>query len=136
MNPVYAITSNTEISYGETFSFLRYKIYILENNSCSKIYHVKKTFFFGRSIQNCVYFTVTWARNRIAIFFPLNKNVFYTTSGNLRKGSEIWYRLMIEVKVHGIVNTTKSKFFKEYLLFYLLLKSVIFLKSDGQQFHH
>jgi hypothetical protein len=97
---------------------------------------LKKRFFFGRSIQNYVYFTVTWARNRIAIFFPLNKNVFYTTSGNLRKGSEIWYRLMIEVKVHGIVNTTKSKFFKEYLLFYLLLKSVIFLKSDGQQFHH
>jgi hypothetical protein len=36
MNPVYAIASNTEISYGETFGFLRYKIYILENNSCSK----------------------------------------------------------------------------------------------------
>ena len=44
MNPVYAITRNTEISYGETFSFLRYKIYILENNSCSKIYHIKKMF--------------------------------------------------------------------------------------------
>jgi hypothetical protein len=31
MNSVYAITRNTEISYGETFSFLRYTIYILEN---------------------------------------------------------------------------------------------------------
>jgi hypothetical protein len=29
---------------GETFSFLRYKIYILQNNSCSKIYYVKKNF--------------------------------------------------------------------------------------------
>jgi hypothetical protein len=55
MKPVYAITSNTEISYGETFSFLRYKIYILENNICSKIYNVKKSVFFGRSIQNYVY---------------------------------------------------------------------------------
>jgi hypothetical protein len=26
MKPVYAVTSNTEISYGETFSFLRDKI--------------------------------------------------------------------------------------------------------------
>jgi hypothetical protein len=43
---------------------------------------------------------------------------------------------MIEVKVHVLVTTTKSKKIKEYLLFYLLLKSVIFLKSDGQQFHN
>jgi hypothetical protein len=47
MNPVYAITSNTEISYGEKIGFLRYKIYILENNSCSKIYHVEKKCFFS-----------------------------------------------------------------------------------------
>ena len=47
MNPVYAITSNTEISYIESFGFLRYKIYILENNSFSKIYHVKKIFVFS-----------------------------------------------------------------------------------------
>jgi hypothetical protein len=62
MKPVYAITNNTEISYGETFVFLRYKIYILENNSCSKIYHVKKKFFFGRSIQNYVNYTCNTAK--------------------------------------------------------------------------
>ena len=70
MNPVYAITSNTEISYGETFGFLKYKIYILENNSCSKIYHVEKNFFF-RSFNTklCLFLiTVTWARNRIFVF--------------------------------------------------------------------
>jgi hypothetical protein len=62
------------------------------------------------------------------------QKVFYTTSGNLRKGSEIWYRLMIEVNFHVLVTTTEKK--KEYLLFYLLLKSVTCLKSDGQQFQH
>ena len=71
MNPVYAIASNTEISYGETFGFLRYKIYILENNSCSKIYQVKKSSFFQPfNTQLCLFhITVTWARNRID-FFP------------------------------------------------------------------
>jgi hypothetical protein len=75
--------------------------------------------------------TVTWARNRID-FFPffsfiilqilsrifefskirhidIKQKSFCTTSGNLREGSEIWYRLMIEVKVHVLVTTTKSK---------------------------
>ena len=113
MKPVYAITSNTEISYGETFSFLRYRIYILENNSCSKIYHVKKNLFsvVQYKIMFLFHITVTGARNRIDIFFlsfllsfylefrylnltkliieTLNKIVVYTTSGNLRKGSEI-----------------------------------------------
>ena len=64
------ITSNTEIRYGETFGFLRYKIYILENNSCSKIYHVKKKYFFQSfKTKLCLFhITVTWARNRIDFF--------------------------------------------------------------------
>jgi hypothetical protein len=52
MNPVYAIASHTEISYGEQIGFLRYKIYILENNSCSNIYHVEKKFFFSVFVVN------------------------------------------------------------------------------------
>jgi hypothetical protein len=144
MKPVYAITSNTEISYGETFSFLRYKIYILENNSCSKIYHVKKKFFsvVQYKIMFLFHITVTWARNRIHIVFlsfllsfylefrylnltkliieTLNKIVIYTTSWNLRKGSEIWYRLMIEVKVHVVYNQIEKKIKNiSYFIYYL-----------------
>jgi hypothetical protein len=60
MKPVYAITSNTEISYGETFSFMRYEVYILENNSCSKIYHVKKKKFRSFNTKLCLFhITVT-----------------------------------------------------------------------------
>ena len=144
MKPVYAITSNTKISYGETFSFLRYKIYILENNSCSNIYHVKKNFFsvVQYKIMFLFHITVTWARNGIHIVFlsfllsfylefrylnltkliieTLNKIVIYTTRGNLRKGSEIWYRLMIEVKVHVVYNQIEKKIKNiSYFIYYL-----------------
>jgi hypothetical protein len=53
----------------------------------------------------CLSQATTWISN------ALRKNVFYTTSGNLRKGSDILYRLMIEVKVHVLVTTTKSNFY-------------------------
>ena len=114
MNPVYAITSHTEISYGEQIGFLRYKIYILENTSCSKIYHVEKKLFFSvfqykimfisyhsnMSEKQDIYFSFFFfyhffrILSRIFEFskirhLNIKQNVFYTASGNLREGSEI-----------------------------------------------
>jgi hypothetical protein len=93
MKPVYAITSNTEISYGETFGFLRYTIYILENNSCSKIYHVKKKFLF-RSFNTklCLFhITVTWGRNRRDIFVPFFSFIILQILSRIFEFSKIRY---------------------------------------------
>jgi hypothetical protein len=76
MKPVYAITSNTEISYGETFSFLRYKIYILENNSSSKIYHVKKKVFFRSFNTKLCLFHSNMSEKQDSYFFSIKQKRF------------------------------------------------------------
>jgi hypothetical protein len=50
MKPVYAITSNTEISYGETFSFLWHKIIAVVKSTM-----LKKVFFRSFNTKLCLF---------------------------------------------------------------------------------
>jgi hypothetical protein len=84
MNPVYAIASNTEISYGETLGFLRYKVVHQTNETfyptVITLHILNLTIFFCEHFLHCWFtptnMTILYCYNSICyiilIFFSLN----------------------------------------------------------------